>query len=235
MHLLDIHFHQNVFHWSSSEIAVWYKHHRYYYSPIRNLLTEDQNLRKQVQREERLHNQITALQKASAIESSTPELDEITKELQETQKTYARKEHALYKAECLLHPVLKEAYIKLRRDATWFMREGLVQDCADRGGCCGRQCGCCAKRHLSTRRRRGEGHCTTECGCCISSRGYDLPKEEKDKISSEFVGMLESRLSPHFINLANGYISPAKPHGLGKIESWWKEMFGPDYYDKKIV
>jgi hypothetical protein len=201
---------------------------------IRRLILADQDLREQVQSEERLRHRVQALQKASAIEHNKPQLDRATQELQEKEKLYQSREYELYLAECLNGPILKFQYTKLRRDATWFMREVLVRDCSDRGGCCGRQCGCCAKRHSFQRRRRGEGHCTTECECCTSFRGYEILPDEKDKQTKAFRAILDAYGSKHLLNLTNGYFAPVRPHKLFGTE-WWKDIFGPPYYDSKVM
>ncbi|KAJ5371593.1 hypothetical protein N7517_003599 [Penicillium concentricum] len=83
--------------------------------------------------------------KATAIESTRAQLEKANQQLKNAQLQYPRKEYALYRAE---RRGLKEVYDSLRRDPKWFMREELVQDCSDRGGCCSRDCGCCAQRHL---------------------------------------------------------------------------------------
>lgn len=49
-------------------------------------------------------------------------------------------------------------------------------ECARKGGCCGRDCGCCEKPRSTTRGKARHGHCTGECGCCR--------RERRDKLSS---------------------------------------------------
>ncbi|OJJ55818.1 hypothetical protein ASPSYDRAFT_48063 [Aspergillus sydowii CBS 593.65] len=64
------------------------------------------------------------------------------------------------------------------------------QRCADRGGCCGRACGCCEKpldEYWIRNCRRGAGlketmflekvygHCTSECACCVITHGVYEP------------------------------------------------------------
>ncbi|KAL2216629.1 hypothetical protein M432DRAFT_519670, partial [Thermoascus aurantiacus ATCC 26904] len=45
------------------------------------------------------------------------------------------------------------------------------RQCAGRGGCCCRECGCCL-RPRNTERKPCRSHCTMECGCCIRNRGF---------------------------------------------------------------
>ncbi|OJJ04762.1 hypothetical protein ASPVEDRAFT_44288 [Aspergillus versicolor CBS 583.65] len=64
------------------------------------------------------------------------------------------------------------------------------QGCAERGGCCGRTCGCCEKvldEYWIRNYGRGTGpketmvlhkvyaHCTSECACCVITRGVYVP------------------------------------------------------------
>jgi hypothetical protein len=67
------------------------------------------------------------------------------------------------------------------------MHQYLVQDCAGKGGCCGRDCGCCINRpaDLDTR-KLGVGHCTVECGCCNKARGFELTEDEKKAYDKRF-------------------------------------------------
>ncbi|KAL4908208.1 hypothetical protein BDW74DRAFT_174900 [Aspergillus multicolor] len=70
------------------------------------------------------------------------------------------------------------------RRAQWFHER---RACAERGGCCDRNCGCCEKpvikyiEHLIEDGKGGwtsvplYGHCTAECGCCIRERGVYVP------------------------------------------------------------
>ncbi|OJJ77686.1 hypothetical protein ASPBRDRAFT_50535 [Aspergillus brasiliensis CBS 101740] len=58
----------------------------------------------------------------------------------------------------------------------WYLVSYLRLDCTMRGGCCGRDCGCC-ERPRSTHRPDSLGHCTGECGCCTRARGFKLSSE----------------------------------------------------------
>ena len=154
---------------------------------------------------------VIALQKAVAIESDTAQLEEANKQLEEAQAQYPKKEYALYRAEYALDMDSKNAYDSLRRDAKWFMREEMVQECSDRGGCCSRECGCCEQRYLSER-KKGRGHCTIECGCCISFQGFELPKEEKEERSKDLKTRLEGWSPAYVLHLTNCYFCPlSKP------------------------
>ncbi|KAJ5569684.1 uncharacterized protein N7459_009114 [Penicillium hispanicum] len=67
-----------------------------------------------------------------------------------------------------------------RSHPQWYLHKTLSDDCADRGGCCGRACGCCRDRKLRPERQSGAGHCTVECGCCQQFRGFALTDEAKE-------------------------------------------------------
>ena len=71
------------------------------------------------------------------------------------------------------------------------MRDELVQECSDRGGCCSRGWNCCDHRaDVSTGAKGLEtaryGHCTVERWCCINHRGFELSKEMKQRINDNF-------------------------------------------------
>ncbi|CRL28296.1 unnamed protein product [Penicillium camemberti] len=83
---------------------------------------------------------------------------------------------------------LQRAFELWRSNSSWYMHPILVEDCKSRGGCCGRDCGCCldAQRANSSAGALGVGHCTLECGCCIRSRGFELSKEREKYLVDRF-------------------------------------------------
>ncbi|KGO68472.1 hypothetical protein PITC_070970 [Penicillium italicum] len=194
-------------------------------STLIELFLAEQALRELTQREEWLHHKVLALQKAMAIasdgKSDMTQFENAKKSLEETQVQYPKREYALYLAECRFHLKLKDAYDSLRHDTKWFMREEMVQDCSDRGGCCSRKCGCCEQRHLS-RRTKGRGHCTIECECCIGFRGFELLEKQKQEMSNEFETMLKEYNSAYTIHLANCFFCPLK---LKPQLSRWERTF----------
>jgi hypothetical protein len=76
---------------------------------------------------------------------------------------------------------LQRAFELWRSNPLWYMHPILVEDCKSRGGCCGRDCGCCldAQRANSSAGTLGVGHCTLQCGCCKRSRGFRLSEERE--------------------------------------------------------
>ncbi|CAG8206507.1 unnamed protein product [Penicillium salamii] len=106
-------------------------------------------------------------------------------------RRYSEAEYNLYAAEGRL-PIgtINNEYHSLRQSSTWYLRQELVDDCAKRGGCCSRNCGCCQTRHERAVRNKGLGHCTPSCGCCTSERGFGYSAEE----NQSFVDGLKSQL-----------------------------------------
>lgn len=62
-------------------------------------------------------------------------------------------------------------FLEWRRQPQWHLSPDSRRDCARKGGCCGRDCGCCEKPRSTTREKALYGHCTEECGCCRRARG----------------------------------------------------------------
>lgn len=91
-----------------------------------------------------------------------------------------------------------------RSHPRWYMHRVLVDDCAGRGGCCSRGCGCCSSREIVPARRLGVGHCTVECECCIKSRGFELSPKQKEKVFARF-RLSEDRLIENILFKINRY------------------------------
>lgn len=189
-------------------------------SIMTDLLLAEQALREHTQREETLHHRVKALQKATTITSDNTQLQEAMKQIEEVKSEYPKKEHALYRAESMLGSTIERLYDMVRRNTKWYMREEMVRDCSDRGGCCSRQCGCCAQRHLSER-QKGRGHCTLECWCCISFRGFDLPEEQKEEMRKDLQARLSYNTSQYLQKLATWFVCPIR-----RQRSKWQQFFG---------
>ncbi|CAG8429218.1 unnamed protein product [Penicillium salamii] len=169
-------------------------------------------LREQVQREEARNIRTTACEKSMAAEDQKTQSENVKSTL----------EHALYRAVSMLEPPNKLVYDALRRDPKWFMRNPLVEDCIDSGGCCSRQCRCCAER-CPLGAHKGQGHCTSECWCCAEFRGYELSSQQKKDIRESMEARLRYRghcdFSPYLLRMASGFFSPSKPPK--PKENWW--------------
>lgn len=81
---------------------------------------------------------------------------------------------------------LIRAFDLWRSKSEWYLHKTLIEDCALRGGCCGRTCGCCRNRKLPPTRQSATGHCTVECLCCQNSRGFALSEQAKINMRETF-------------------------------------------------
>ncbi|KAJ5967869.1 hypothetical protein N7501_004117 [Penicillium viridicatum] len=150
-----------------------------YITWAQNVIDLDIRLREIVQREAFLINQCEKAEELLNDPKRQQQLDEWHMELRNLEQSYWKTERMLY-ANDLLCPVGPSwrAYISLRKIPQWYLIPCLVEDCARRGGCCGRACGCCSKPR-SFSRSNGHGHCTKMCGCCLRVRGFSLDKEQE--------------------------------------------------------
>ncbi|CAG8050306.1 unnamed protein product [Penicillium olsonii] len=88
-------------------------------------------------------------------------------------------------AGCPAGPI-KSGYLWIRQQSYWYLRsDWLRQDCINRGGCCGRSCGCC-ETPPDPRRRKGWGHCTAQCACCKSVRGFRATERGKRLLQPKY-------------------------------------------------
>lgn len=204
---------------------------------VADLITAENALRELTQREETLKHKTTALEKLTAADAHKSQLEEARKQLQDTQLQYPRQEYALWKATSSLPGGFREAYYALRRNPTWFMREEMCQGCLEQGGCCSRNCGCCAQRHLS-KRPKGQGHCTPECLCCIEFRGFELSHEEKEERHGDLAQRLKRPLGDIYIRrlAVSLFLCPQKAPPVQNPEKpkpWWRWIPGLGFADGK--
>ncbi|KAJ5735561.1 uncharacterized protein N7483_000686 [Penicillium malachiteum] len=184
------------------------------YEPYRfsDMLVAEYALRESVQREEILQYKIQGLEKAVAIEpdgKAQLALADAKSELDKVEIQCYHNQQALYRTEATFIPRVKRDYDTLRTDDNWYMREEMAQDCADKGGCCSRGCGCCARRKLSEK-RKGTGYCTLECWCCSIQRGFEVPCEENQEIQQKYKEMLEGSNQTFLLHSINCLVSPLK-------------------------
>ncbi|KAJ5489477.1 hypothetical protein N7539_004367 [Penicillium diatomitis] len=106
--------------------------------------------------------------------------------------------------EMRLPTLVKLNLISIRNDPMWYMKESLVKDCADRGGCCGRNCGCCELRARHTY-ETGIGHCTVECSCCFEFRGFAPSSQEAVQTIRDMDMSLKHPDAAYLVRLANGF------------------------------
>ncbi|OQD70967.1 hypothetical protein PENPOL_c001G05469 [Penicillium polonicum] len=110
----------------------------------------------------------------------------LEEEFKTTGKEYKRLEHEWCMMRDFFDGPLGRAFQFWRSNPRWYMHRVLREDCAGRGGCCGRDCGCCLNRKLDETRKRAAGHCTVECGCCAKARGFELSEDDKKYFSIRY-------------------------------------------------
>ncbi|KAJ5355813.1 hypothetical protein N7517_010422 [Penicillium concentricum] len=145
------------------------------------------------------------------------------------QKRYWYQQRKLYTCQCnIASGPIKLAYESLRENPKWWMQKELVKDCAGRGGCCGRGCGCCEKREPTPGRRMGAGHCTSEFACYVSSQGFEFTTEEEDNIRDALrvtLDNLDSR--DYLLTLSHAYLlrdNKVEHVDLAPKRSTWREI-----------
>lgn len=152
-----------------------------------NVIKADIEMRRIVQREIYLKEEVQALQKALTLSLPSEEkavqkyiLGTYGEELRDLNDQYLRHVKGTWKQD-VGGPTaaLKRAFKAWRQDPDWYLCEWLRQDCAGRGGCCARDCGCCGKAR-DTHREQNRGHCTGTCGCCIRTCGDGKKCRVKD-------------------------------------------------------
>lgn len=142
-----------------------------------------------VQREIYIKEQMHALQKSLDLSSlSDTDTSSIPRRCEEQYKSLGIYEEKLenINREYLIHyrnhwkiqveaprGPLRCAFEFTRRHSMWASLPWLKEDCAGRGGCCARSCGCCAKPRDTNRHLYNQGHCTTACACCIHAHAID--------------------------------------------------------------
>lgn len=189
----------------------------------------DHHIRLLAQREESLSYKAKALKKTTDLTNDTMEVEEFDSKIRRTQAQRVKDEYTMFRLVSELPLFVKNLYYRLRLDPLWYMREEMVQDCAGRGGCCSRECGCCAQRSLSERTKT-RGHCTMECWCCRSFRNPSLTEEDQTFIALDLEKLMES--NNHIANMANWYFRPRKHRAARKVKSGLKRMVQCRLYSK---
>lgn len=141
-----------------------------------NLIEADIEARWIVQREICVGEEVRALEKTMSLcpdgQKTTElshQLNTYQEELQDLGKRYWIHSRSYWKLEGgMPGGVFIRGFRACREDPDWYLSAWLRQDCAGRGGCCGRSCGCCEKPR-ETKRGWSRGHCTSACGCCVRS------------------------------------------------------------------
>lgn len=180
-------------------------------------------LREIVQREQTLKNKIRIIQKIGTPEDLKKQAEQ-NKQAREILRRYSEAEYNLYGAELRL-PIgtVHKEYHSLRQSSTWYLRQELVDDCAKRGGCCSRNCGCCQTRHEQAVRNKGLGHCTPSCGCCASERGFEYSAKETQSFVNDLKARLYSDSPAYAVQMAEAFfLLPSVDTGLFRtIRKLW--------------
>lgn len=132
-------------------------------------------------------------------------LNEWLEELKTLNQDYWAAERRIYihNNHCPSRP-FKRAYISTQKKPQWYLSPWLCEDCAERGGCCGRACGCCQKPR-SDFRLNGHGHCTKFCDCCIRARGFELD-EAQTKLFQHVLNLLSKPIDRYSARMFYAYI-----------------------------
>ncbi|KAF4764541.1 hypothetical protein HAV15_000708 [Penicillium sp. str.  len=129
-------------------------------------------------------------------------------ELHHLQEAISFQQHRLYECATFLpRQPLKQMYDSVRENPAWYCHPEIVEDCAKRGGCCGRSCGYCQTRHLTTLRAKGIVHCTIGCSCCSEHRGADPSPEERTGVNKMIESMLLSSNPTYLMKMIEAYFS----------------------------
>ncbi|KAF4759958.1 hypothetical protein N7455_002928 [Penicillium solitum] len=96
-----------------------------------------------------------------------------------------------------------------RKHADWYLSGLLREDCANRGGCCGRRCGCCERPRMTVNIDgvRDRGHCTTACSCCLEAHNIDgenLEMKDVDEVHFTSRTRHAGRLLKGYVFYLNG-------------------------------
>ena len=151
----------------------------------------DVSIRRVVQREIYVREEANALQKSLALEEVDNQDKRATKqarlegyedELEALNNRYWELVYCAGGFESVMPAgILGRAFKSCRTDPEWYLCQWLREDCARRGGCCGRGCGCCEKAR-TTERQWNQGHCTSVCSCCIREQR----RSDEDVRSEQF-------------------------------------------------
>lgn len=195
----------------------------------------DYHVRELAQQEETLKEKGQALRKMRNADEDEAQLQKMEEEQEALRKKCWYQEWELYNWQCSIPSgPIKLSYESLRKNPKWYMQKELIKDCAARGGCCGRDCGCCEKRESTPGRNMGAGHCTTGCACCLSFRGCELTATERDDIRDALKANLEDRnMRNYLLTLSRAYLIRDKEVEK-KVEdvdsapkrSKWREIIG---------
>ena len=192
------------------------------------ILRLDYQIRLLAQREESLNHKARAWKKNKDIGNDMEQspVADFDSKIRSDQAQRIKNEYTMFRLISELPSKVTRHLDSLRRDRLWYMRTEMVTDCAGRGGCCSRGCGCCARRSLSDNIRT-RGHCTVECWCCVSSRDSSLTEEDQTSIVLDLDRLMEN--GKYVRMMANSYFRPLSlryklRRGVGNMKFGLKRM-----------
>lgn len=201
-------------------------HYGYHNCTFVELIRAETSLRKHVQYCESLSNQSTAQIKLTPEDQKA--IQESERKLKCAEATLRIQEYRLYKMETLLPAELGRMYMSLRRNPTWYYRTELVEYCIARGGCCSRDCGCCANRRSKTKNISGIGHCTLYSGCCSDDRGSSFTHGQHEEIRKRLKDMLYSDTPAFLLKMMEAHFTePVQPRQIAETDKTKKSVFKP--------
>ncbi|KAJ5601146.1 hypothetical protein N7510_010680 [Penicillium lagena] len=136
---------------------------------------------------ENTQHEVALLEKIKQIaDHSAPLVQELQDEVSKFAKEYWFLERQWWETKASFKDsTLTRGMDLWRSHPKWYMHRVLREDCVGRGGCCGRNCGCCSNRQ-NILRKFAIGHCTVECSCCERARGFELDPKQKAQIQETF-------------------------------------------------
>lgn len=192
-----------------------------------NIIKNDILGRKIVQREVYIQEQIQALKKSlqmfSVSSTDPPELDinnerlrkletwekELSlyeKELRKLNDQYWIHQRNMWKLEVEMpYGPISRAFKNVKSNTEWHLLPWLREDCARRGGCCGRGCRCCENPRDTNRQFYNQGHCTTSCPCCIHANGL-TDTSSLDDMKDFPIDLLSERWTRYTRRMTQAYI-----------------------------
>jgi hypothetical protein len=190
-----------------------YRRDRYFYEldlhgcsdplAVLDVLETERQLRETAQKMMRLRDQ---------IEQNKQEVEDLQKICLYLERQWGEKRSAFCDGP------LTRAFDLWRSHPRWYMHRVLREDCAARGGCCSRECGCCLDRNLGSALKHAAGHCTAECGCCREAEGSALSETKELELRYALSGVETKDLQMEFSVPQEGWKNQALQHVLSEEE-----------------
>lgn len=177
----------------------------------KELVELDINRRWVIQRKEWLEGKITTIETSvkSKMRLQTSQIHKINAYKKQTQSlipSYWDIQRKQWSSSDSIKSVSASRALKRqRKHPDWYLSGVLREDCAQRGGCCGRGCGCCERSRIKDTNTYGvtdRGHCTTACSCCLEAHGVDGEDLEMKDVNEVHFQTYDN----HTLRLLKGYV-----------------------------